>query len=272
MWTPELHELWQPFTSGTNKPLIVSIADPPFAQFEGAGSYRELTLNTWEDIQKSPNIGKIRAALGNPNLVPGGYYSPIGEVSASFALGKLLGPRVSAMSLLRTSEISLQQLADNNVLYIGAAVFFYPLLSSCPAKLEFLPSQSGGPSGITVLEPKAGEPARFNDQLPTGPAEDGDVYALVTHVPGPRRTSEITAFMGNRTPARLAAVEWFTEPQYAKTLAAKLRQPNGSLPRYYQVVLKVKFMSGVPTETSYVTHRGLNVMAPADGGVPSPKR
>ena len=274
MWTPELNELWQPFISGTNKPLIVSIADPPFAQFEGAGSYRELSLNTWEDIQASPNIKKIRAALGSPNLVPGGYYSPIGEVSASFALGKLLGPRVSAMSLLRTSQISLQQLADNNVLYIGASVFFYPMLRNCPAKLEFLPSvsSSGATSGISVVEPKSGEPTKYNDQLPTGPAENGDMYALVTHVPGPRRTSEITAFMANRTSARLAAVEWFTEPQYAKVLASKLRQPDGSLPHYYQVVLKVKFMSGVPTETSYVTHRGLTVAAPADGGVPSPKR
>ena len=266
MWTQELEELWQPFI-GNTKPLIVSIADPPFAQFEGGGSYRELTLNTWEDIQKSPKVAKIRAALGNPNMTPGSYYSPIGEVSASFSLGKLLGPRVSAMSLLRTSELSLQQMADNNILYIGAAVFFTELQNGSPVTLEF--GNARAPSGIAVLHPRPGDPAKYTDALPDGPAETGEVYALATHIPGPRRTTDITAFTGNRTPARLAAVEWFTEPQYAKTLVNKMRKPDGTLPSYYQVVLRVKFMNGVPTETTYVTHRELNVKNASGDAAPA---
>jgi hypothetical protein len=72
--------------------------------------------------------------------------------------------------------------------------------------------------------------------------------------------------MGNRTPARLAAVEWFTEPQYARTLVSKLKKPDGTLPRYYQVVLRVKFMNGVPTETTYVTHKELSIQNAAGEG------
>jgi hypothetical protein len=37
-------------------------------------------------------------------------------------------------------------------------------------------------------------------------------------------------------------------------LVSKLRDPSGKMPRYYQVVLKVTYRAGVPTQTSYVFH------------------
>jgi hypothetical protein len=42
----------------------------------------------------------------------------------------------------------------------------------------------------------------------------------------------------------------------AKALA-KLRKPSGEIPRYYQLVLRVKYKDAVPTDISYVTHREL---------------
>jgi hypothetical protein len=258
MWTPELEQLWRPFVEGS-RPLIVSIADPPFMQFEGFGAYRDLALNTWDDMLKSPAVIAMRKALGNPEVRPNPYYAPVGEVNASFALGKLIGPRVRAMSLLSTSDLSWQQMADNNLLYIGAPVFFTQQLNGMPVKLELANTGGRGQGGITNLNPRPGEPARLVDQIPPGSAEDGEVYALVTHVPGPRRTTEVTAFTSNRTPGRLAAVEWFTDAMYARTLVSKLRNPSGEIPRYYQVALRVKFKNGVPTETSYLFHHELKV-------------
>ena len=252
MWTPELQQLWAPFLSG-NRPLIVSIADPPFVQFKGHGAYRDLTLNRWDDIFKSPVVAAIRKALNNPDIQRNVYYAPVGEVSASFLIGKLLGPRVPALSLLRTSEISMQQLANNNVLYIGASVFFDDELHALPVQLDLVNARPG----IHNLHPHAGEPALLSDQIPTGSSEDGEAYVLITHIPGPLGTSEVETFTSNRTPGRLAAVEWFTDPSYARILVSKLRKPSGEIPRHYQVVLKVKYKAGVPTETSYVFHHEL---------------
>ena len=254
MWTPELDQLWQPFYS-SSRPLIVSIADPPFVQFKGFGAYRDLTLNRWDDIIKSPAVTAIRKALSNADVQPNLYYAPIGEVNASFLIGKLLGPRVPALSLLRTSELSWQQLSDNNVLFIGAPVFFENQLGGLPVRLELVNARPG----IHNLHPAPGEPAILSDKLPTGTAEDGEVHVLVTRVPGPLGTSQVESFTSNRTPGRIAAVEWFTNPAYARTLVNKLRKPDGQIPRYYQVVLKVKFKAGVPTETSYVLHREVHV-------------
>ena len=41
-------------------------------------------------------------------------------------------------------------------------------------------------------------------------------------------------------------------------LVIELRKPDGSLPRFYQVVLKVKSMDDMPLEISYVMHRELS--------------
>lgn len=250
-WTPELDQLWKPFLV-TRKPLLVSVADPPFVEFDGHGSYRDMQLNRWEDFLKSPDVKAIQKTFHGAGISQSLYYAPIGEINASFLIGRLLGPRVPGLSLLRTSELSMQQLADNNVLYIGAAVFFADRLAGLPAALD-LSSVRGG---IKNDAPRPGEQAFYADQSEAAlTAEKGEVYALISHVPGPGGASQFTAFNGNRAPARLAAVQSFTDQEFARSLVLKMRKPSGELPRYYQVLLKVKYKDGVPIETSYVLHR-----------------
>jgi hypothetical protein len=248
MWTPDLEQLWKPFMTG--RPLIVAIADPPFVQFKGYGAYRDLQLNHWEDIVKSPQVEAIRKALKDPEIQQSVYYAPMGEVNALFLLGKLMGPRVPGISLLRNSELSVQQLANNNVLYIGSQVFFQNQFSDLPVKLDL----DNSPPGIHNRAPQRGEPEILSDTVPVGVSDDGETYVLITHAPGPLGNSEVESFTSRRTPGRLAAVQWVTDPKYAKMLVSKLRDPSGKMPRYYQVVLKVTYRAGVPTQTSYVFH------------------
>jgi hypothetical protein len=249
MWTPALAELWGPFLTG-RRPLVVSIEDPPFVQFKGFGTYRDMRLNRWEDILKSPDVATIRKALRDPEMQPSVYYAPVGEVSAAFLVGKLLGPRVPALSLVRTSELSWQMLSNNNVIYIGASVFFSTRLAGLPAKLDLV--NVGG--GVRNLNPRAGEQSMYSEEPTTAADGDDEVHALVTHVPGPLGAGEIMSFTSQRTPGRLAAVQWFTDQAFAGTLLSHLKMPGRAIPRYYQILLKVTFKSGVPTETSYLLH------------------
>ena len=85
--------------------------------------------------------------------------------------------------------------------------------------------------------------------------DDGEVYALVSHMPGPLGSGDIQTFNSNRSPGVQAAVQCFTDPAFARQLTSKLRRPDGRLPRYFQLVLKIKYQDAVPTEISYVTHR-----------------
>jgi hypothetical protein len=50
-----------------------------------------------------------------------------------------------------------------------------------------------------------------------------------------------------------------TDPDLAAQLVARLKQRGGVLPRYYQVVLKVKAMDETPVDITYVAHRALKI-------------
>jgi hypothetical protein len=259
-WTPELNELWKPFLV-PNRPLVVAVAAPLFIGFQGAGLYRDLTLNRWEDVLQSPKVASIRKALKNPTMLPRYYYTGIGEVSAAFRLGKLLTVSPVNVSVARSSQLSWQQLADNNVLFIGPPRLYTEQLKGLPVELDIALEEPG----IRMLRPHAGEAARLDDNYPSIIAlenssvpDDGEVYALITHTPGPLGTGDIESFSSNHSPGTLAAVQWFTDPNLARILTGKLRKSNGELPRFYQIVLKVKYKDAVPTEVSYVLHRELH--------------
>jgi len=58
-----------------------------------------------------------------------------------------------------------------------------------------------------------------------------------------------------------AAAEYVTNPDYMKDLVTHLKAGpggSGSIPSYYQVLIRVKINGGVPVHTDYVTHHPLN--------------
>jgi hypothetical protein len=57
----------------------------------------------------------------------------------------------------------------------------------------------------------------------------------------------------------MGTVQALTDPDLAKQLVSSLKAPNGSLPRFYQVVLKVKAMDDTPIDISYLFHRELQL-------------
>jgi hypothetical protein len=255
-WTPELRELWGPFVD-SKLPVILAIEDPLFIELKSAPGiyYRDRSLNQWKDVVGSPAVAALRTALNHADIKPSRYYTAFGEVDVSFLLGKLLGSRERNFCILKTSQLSWRQLADNNVLFVGVQnLFFDEQLHGMPLDPQFVPVEEG----IRNVHPKAGEPAMFKDQYSTAPAEEGIAYALVTHLPGPLRSNDVLSFTSSRSAGYVAAVQWFTDPSLARVLFADLKQSlGGKMPRYYQVLLKVKFRDDVPTETTYVLSREL---------------
>jgi hypothetical protein len=256
-WTPELQSLWSPFLD-SNRPLLISIEDPLFVEMRSyPGAYfRDRTLNSWAEVMNSPAIDSMRSLFKNNAMQPSRYYTTIGEASASFLIGNLLGPHAHAVSLVRSSQLSLQQLADNNVIFVGVQnLFFDEKLQALPIATQLAPVLEG----VRDIHPAGDEPALFVDQYSTAPNEEGFVYALITHLPGPLGNGDVESFTSNCSAGYLGAVQWFTDPDSAGLLVSKIKDVStGHLPRYYQVLLKVKFKDDVPTETTYVLSRVLH--------------
>ena len=259
-WTPELQELWKPFLE-SHRPLLIVISSPLFVGFPGSGFFRDQTVNTWEEAISSPKIQAIQKALGNRSIVQRYYYTGTGEMIASFRLGMLLNFTGLQFSSARSSQISWQQVVDNNVLFVGAPRVFGEQLHRLPVDLDFMMLEDG----IHDLKPKPGQPVFYGDAYPSifneeaSVPDNGEVHALVSHTPGPLGTGDVETFNSNHSPGTLGAVQWFTSPSFAHELTVHLRRPDGTLPRYFQLILKVKYRDGVPTEIIYVTHRELQL-------------
>jgi hypothetical protein len=247
--TPELDELWQPFISN-ERPLLLAVEDPLFVEFQrGSGIYyRDRGVNDWATYLGTPGISGLRKSLSQPDIQPSRYYTALGEVNTTLMIGRLLGKRDKSLSLVRTSELTWQDLADNNVLFVGMQVFFNAQLNSLPVRPQLVP----GPLGVENLQPGRGQPAKFLDHYVTAPMEEGEVYALITRLPGPVGSGDIESFTSNRAAGYVAAVQWFTDPHFAPTVVSNLTSISGKMPAYYQVLLRVQFKDEVPTETAYV--------------------
>jgi hypothetical protein len=254
-WTPELAELWAPFVKSP-RPLIVVVGNPLFLEFQNKVLYRDLSIEKPEDLLQSPRASAIRDALGGVESRPVYYYAAVGDVTAAFQLGQRLGPQQSNVSVVRSSQLQWQQLADANVLFLGPPRFFGDKLKSLPASLEITET----PDGFQVVHPRPGEPALYNFREPAGfLAEDGDARVLVTHTAGPVGNTDVLTFASNSTFGRAGAVSAFTDPGFAELLTGKMRNSAGKIPHYFQVLLEVKYKGGVPTETNYLLSRELRL-------------
>ena len=256
-WNPEMEDLWQPFMA-TDRPMIVAIEDPLFVELDGKTGiyYRDRTLNTWDAITSSPSIGSLRSALKTHEMAPSHYYTAFGEVDASFLLAKTLGSRVPNLIVVKTSDLSMREFAENNVVFVGLAnLFFNDQIQAVPVDIPLQQISDG----IRNLHPGPNEPAQFLDNYSTAPREEGTAYALVTSVPGPLGDNEVESFTCSRAAGYVAAVKAFTDPSFVHFLVGRLKQTGGGkMPRYYQVLLKVKFTDEVPTEITYVLSKELH--------------
>jgi hypothetical protein len=252
-WTPELATLWAPFLN-SERPLLVSLGAPLFVDFPDIGYFREKAVNRPEDVFKSKNIEAMRQALKSAPVQPKYIYSLSGNANVGFMLGSLLATRKTNVSLISGGELSWTQLTDNNVVFVGSQKFFDQSLARLPVAPELIIERG---VGIRNLHPNKGERATYADIDPPGNAE-GVAWVLIGHQPGPNGTGEIRSFQSRINAGLVAAIQMFTQPAAVRSVFKELRNSSGELPRYYQILLKVRFQGPVPLETSFVLNRELH--------------
>ncbi|MBV8905249.1 MAG: hypothetical protein JOZ22_16595 [Acidobacteriia bacterium] len=228
------------------------MGSPLFLQFENKALYRDLSVENSQDLLKSPNVGAIAQLLGSRETRPVHYYAAVGDVGAALLLGQKLGPQQPGMSFIPSNHLQWQQLAGANVLYLGPPRFFSDKLTSLPMSLEI----KEGTDGFEVVHPNAGEASFFKFREPAGfLTEDGEACVLISHAAGPVGNTDVMTFASNSTFARVGAVDAFTEAAFARTMVNRMRNSSGHIPQYFQVLLRVKYKGGVPTEIAYLLHR-----------------
>ena len=256
-WTGDLEALWGPFLQ-SRRSLVVCLGTPLFVRLPNLGFLRDPKVNDWADVDKSERLGEARKALGNKEILPSYNFTGAGEASAAFVLAKLLAGRKKDLLLTRSSIVSWQQIMDEDVIFVGPPKFNLQLQAAA-MKQEIVIE----PDGIRNLKPRAGEPAYLADNMVAGRTSEGETHALISRTPGLSGVGELLVIAGNASADTFAAAEWLTQPQRAHELVQHLKKPSGSIPRYFQVVIKVGFKQGIPVESSYVFHHVVEAAAPA---------
>jgi hypothetical protein len=255
-WSPELETLWNPFLQ-SKRSLLVCLGTPLFVRFPDFGFFRDPKANEWQEIEKSARITGVRKALGDKEIYPLYSFTGAGEASAGFLLAKLLATRKHDLLLTRSSILSWEQIADSDLVFLGPPKF-NTQLESAAMKQDIVIE----PEGIRNRKPRSGEPEFLKDHILPGKTSEGETHALISRTPGPSGNGEFLVIAGNASSDTFAAAGWLTEPWRAKELIKRLRGPNGEIPRYFQIVLKVEFKQGIPVQSSYVFH---HVLGPGNG-------
>jgi hypothetical protein len=180
----------------------------------------------------------------------------VGTASASFLLGQFLAHRKDNVLLTRSDLLSMPEVIMDNVVFLGPATGnrqIQAISTGQPFVLE--------PNGIRNLSPQPGEPAFIPDHDPQAGADADESLALISHVPGLYGNGDILYLSGNQISSTLAAARALTDPTLARELVSKLRTHDGRLPRFYQVVLKVRSMDSMPIEISYMFQRDLSTQS-----------
>jgi hypothetical protein len=182
----------------------------------------------------------------------------IGTANGAFLLGQFLGERKKDIQLTPSDQLSMPEIAMGNVVFVGP--------STSSRQIRAVPEDHQlvlGSDGVHNLNPRPGEPALLTDRIPADSQDTAESYALISHFPGLNGNGELLYFSGNKIPAVMGAVQAFTDPAFARTLVAKMKAASGTLPHYYQVVLKIRSMDEMPIDISYVFQRELDTVKPS---------
>jgi hypothetical protein len=222
----------------------------------------------WGTILDSNRPLMICLAAANGSEKPG-------TASGAFLLGQFLAHRKDNVLLTSSDQLAMPEVLMDNVVFLGPVSGnrqIEALSKDQPLALE--------PGGIRNLSPRAGEPAFIPDQaagaLKGAEALQGtealqgseETYALISHVPGLYGNGDILYLSGNQIASTLAAVRALTDPTLARELVLKLRARDGSVPRFYQMVLRVRSMDSMPIEITYMFHRDLTPRGPGGSAKP----
>jgi len=218
-WTADLQELWGPLLS-SERPLMVTLATGGTSN--GAASV-----------------------------------TGVGTANAAFLLGQFLGQRKHNVFPIRSDVLSMGEIAMGDVIFVGPTVGKPQIQAIPPVDVAFMLT----PEGVRNLKPEAGEPAFMADspRITAGGQETEESHALISSLPGLYGNGSILYFEGNQIASVMGAVQSMTDPDLASQLVTRLKMSSGTLPRYYQVVLRVKAMDETPVDISYVAHRALTI-------------
>jgi hypothetical protein len=205
----------------------------------------------WEPLLATDRPLVVCLATQDANDKKSSSLTGLATANGAFLLGQFLADRKQNVYLTGSEALTMPEISMGNVVYLGPAGTNRPLHS-----LSVVEELTEDAKGIRNIHPKPGEPELIEDHA-AGTAGVSENHTLITHAPGLNGKGDLLYISGNHVSSVTAGVEALTDPVIAKNIVEKMRKADGSLPRYYQIGLRVKSMDDTPVEITYLLHREL---------------
>ena len=253
-FTPEMREFWQPYFE-SDLPIKLSLGIALFVRIPGetpnSTTYvRQAEINDWPPKGPTPSLDDLRSALGSTGeLNPVYTYSGVGEAMGAYLLGKHFERAGLDVPMARSSFLAWDDVRNSNMIFVGPPKFNRQIEAG-PFEKNFRVVDGG----IENLNPMQGEPSFYGKEA----IVDGRptvAHAVISRFKSGGGPGVVTIFSSNDGTGTWAGVEEVTQAALLKELLAALRQPDGSIPESFEVVVRARCDMDYPVEVTYVTHR-----------------
>ena len=255
---PSIHaSIWGPFLEQENSTLLV-MGNPPVFRFGNPADPASLSKSSI-DLSES-EAQALAETLERERFVM--RHSPIRRLVLSYdeytGVGEAIGlHRVSALlekvgknTVVKQSRtVSAEDLKNHDVILLGSA-WVNEWSGKTPILEDFL---LGASATIVNQHPRAGEEREYSARFDDTTGKLIEDYALITVKPNISEGNTVMVLAGTHSEGTQAAAEYVVGEDSLRYLDQRLRQTNGTLPKYYQVLLKVAVDNGIPTTISVVT-------------------
>jgi hypothetical protein len=248
-----LYPIWAQFLK-SDEPILVSYSNTRFQGRPETGMKLLKGLDT-----QSPSD------LRPPYITD--HYTGVGEVMGVYSLGNLFAKANHSFKVKRSLLLTWDDLKfTENIVVLGSPAENL-FLRQLPQDQDFVFRMAKGENqedkfGIVNLRPRRGEESVYlNKDDAASTSEISEDYALISLLKGLETNHRLLILAGITTFGTQAAAEYLTNPEYMKELVTHLKAGpggSGSIPPYYQVLIRVKINGGVPVHTDYVTYHPLN--------------
>jgi hypothetical protein len=232
-----LATFWQPFTSGLEEPWVIFSN----AAFVGRPETGMRYYNSRSDSKSTVYD----------------HYTGVGEVLAIHALDDAFGTLGRRIRVKRGSLFSLDDVTNNNLIFIGSPSENLPLLD-IPGTQEFVFQRvTSGPRqgdlSLVIKHPKPGEVGAYLASPSSSPLTED--YAVVGLVPGKEAGRYVMILAGTTTFGTQGAVEFVCRPESVEKLLHDLPGANGGAIKPFEALVRLKIARGVPVEGELVEVR-----------------
>jgi len=255
-WTPELKELWAPFTS-SQRPLTVTFETRLFVDFRGHAIVRDSTVEDISSIESSKTLMDLKHLFNTDEIYEARRYSDFSDATALFSIAKLLATTGMSMKAERSVDMTNEDIHSTNLLLLGKPGAYDSItLKSLPG-FNFVFQKD---SSIQNINPKPGEEPvylRTGDTAATGGLRIR--YALIRMTPGSDKGQHVLSLISADSELFEPLALYITDLRYAKDLVDHLHLPSGKLPDSYEVLIKIQERGLKVLQASYIAHRAISV-------------